>query len=369
MGLVETTDVISGTTRARWAFVLALCLVTAPSAFGACTIKKLAELHVTLVGNRPLIEGQVNGQVVKIMVDTGSTFSFIREEKAKQLGLKMSSVPNVSIYGVGGEARLRATVLKELKFGPFTDKNLQLAVVGSRHEQRQSEAAFVLGEDFFSNFSTEFDFAHGAIRLLRLQGCKFDQVAYWSDRYSLAELSSANPQSARIQTDVLVNGKQVNAILDTGAPTSIISLSAANGAGVNPTQDRTKSAGKVTGLAGNPIEAWIGTFGMFALGDESVRNVKLQIADLFTADTQETTGSHIRQHVEGLPEMLVGADFFRTHRILVLFAERKLVFTYNGGPIFQTIELDAAAQTGGSADTGKAEPPQRVEMYLARQGR
>jgi hypothetical protein len=168
---------------------------------------------------------------------------------------------------------------------------------------------------------------------------------------------------------VLVNGKQVNAILDTGAPTSIISLSAANGAGVNPTQDRTKSAGKVTGLAGNPIEAWIGTFGMFALGDESVRNVKLQIADLFTADTQETTGSHIRQHVEGLPEMLVGADFFRTHRILVLFAEHKLVFTYNGGPIFQTIEPDAAAQTGGSADTGKAEPPQRVEMYLARRSR
>jgi clan AA aspartic protease (TIGR02281 family) len=346
-GLVETTDVISGTTRARWANVLALCLAVAPSAFGACTIKKLAELHVTLVENRPLIEGQVNGQVVKIMVDTGSTFSFIREEEAKQLGLRVTSGSNVSILGVGGEARFGATVLKELQFGPFTDKNLQLAVVGSRHERRQGEAAFVLGEDFFSNFSTEFDFAHGAIRLLRLESCKFDEVAYWSDQYSLAELSSARPQSARIQTDVLVNGKQVDAILDTGAPTSIISLSAAKGAGIDPGRDGTKPAGRVMGLAGNPIDAWVATFGTFAMGDESVRNVKLQIADLFTADAQASTGSLIRQRVEGFPEMLVGADFFRTHRILVLFAERKLVFTYNGGPIFQTIEPDATAHTGG----------------------
>ena len=355
MGLVETRDVMRGTTRARWAYVLALWLAAAPCAFGACTIKKLAELHLTLVGNRPLIEGQVDGQVVKIMVDTGSTFSFIPKEKAKQLGLRMTPAPNVSIFGVGGEALFGATMLKELQFGPFTVKNLQLAVVGSRHEELQSEAALVLGEDFFSNFSTEFDFAHGAIRLLRLEGCKFDQVAYWSDQYSLAELSSARPQSARIQTDVLVNGKHVDAILDTGAPTSIISLFAAKGSGVNPSQDGTKSAGRVMGLAGNPIDAWVATFGTFAMGDESVRNVKLQIADLFTADTQETTGSHIRQRAEGLPEMLVGADFFRTHRILVLFAERKLVFTYNGGPIFQTIEPDATAQIGGSADTGNAE--------------
>jgi clan AA aspartic protease (TIGR02281 family) len=213
--LVEATNVMSGTTRARWVYVLALCLAAAPCAFGACSIKRLAELHVTLVGNRPLIEGQVNGQLVKIMVDTGSTFSFIREEKAKQLGLKVTSGSNVSIFGVGGQARFGATVLKELQFGPFTDKNLQLAVVGSRHERRQGKAAFVLGEDFFSHFSTEFDFAHGAIRLLRLEGCKFDQVAYWSDQYSLAELTTARVQSARIQTAVLVNGKQVDAILDT----------------------------------------------------------------------------------------------------------------------------------------------------------
>jgi hypothetical protein len=87
-----------------------------------------------------------------------------------------------------------------------------------------------------------------------------------------------------------------------------------------------------------------------------------QIADLFSANTHEITGSRIRQRVEELPEMLVGADFFRTHRILVLFEQRKLVFTYSGGPIFQTMEPDVAAQAGGCADTGNFDCNRIISM-------
>jgi clan AA aspartic protease (TIGR02281 family) len=141
--------------RARSAYGLMLCLATALPAFGACKVLKLAELPVILGSNRPLIDGQVNGQAIKILVDTGSTFSFIREETAKGLGLKLNAVPNVSIYGAGGEARLRATVIKEIKIGPFTDKNMQLAVVGAQVNPREQDAALILGQDFFSHFSTE----------------------------------------------------------------------------------------------------------------------------------------------------------------------------------------------------------------------
>jgi hypothetical protein len=43
-----------------------------------------------------------------------------------------------------------------------------------------STVALVLGDEFFANFSTEFDLEHGVIRLLRPKGCKADQLAYWS---------------------------------------------------------------------------------------------------------------------------------------------------------------------------------------------
>ena len=32
--------------------------------------------------------------------------------------------------------------------------------------------------------------------------------------------------------------------------------------------------------------------------------------------------------------MLIGADFFLSHRIYVASSQRKLYFTYNGGPVF-----------------------------------
>jgi hypothetical protein len=33
--------------------------------------------------------------------------------------------------------------------------------------------------------------------------------------------------------------------------------------------------------------------------------------------------------------MLLGADFLRAHRVLVAHSQRKLYFTYTGGPVFQ----------------------------------
>jgi hypothetical protein len=33
--------------------------------------------------------------------------------------------------------------------------------------------------------------------------------------------------------------------------------------------------------------------------------------------------------------MLIGCDFFLAHHVLVLNRQRKLLFTYNGGTVFQ----------------------------------
>lgn len=328
---------------------IVLSLSIAPSAFGGCKIGKLTELPVTLVRNRPLIEGEVNGQLVKIEVDTGSSFSFIREGDLDRLGLKATGVSGITAYGVGGQTRFRTTVVSELRFGPFRDKNLLLSVLGAQRGSSKSDAPLILGEDFFSNFATEFDFGHGVLRLLKLDGCKPDQVAYWSDQYSLADIVGSTGQTPQIEVDVLINGRHVAAILDTGAQTSIISLAAAKNAGVTAGQGDTTAAGSVTGLDGNVMPSWVGTFGTFALGDESVRNVKLQIANLFAANTREATGSHIRQKVEET-EMLIGSDFFFAHRVLVLYGERKLVFTYNGGAIFQTIDHATESKAEGEPE-------------------
>ncbi len=38
--------------------------------------------------------------------------------------------------------------------------------------------------------------------------------------------------------------------------------------------------------------------------------------------------------VRELREMLLGVDFLRAHRVFVAHSQRKLYFTYAGGPVF-----------------------------------
>jgi hypothetical protein len=56
------------------------------------------------------------------------------------------------------------------------------------------------------------------------------------------------------------------------------------------------------------------------------------------------------------PTMLLGMDFLRAHRVLIDNATRKMVFTYEGGPVFQIgkpAEPSAASSdTAGPGSTG-----------------
>ena len=103
-----------------------------------------------------------------------------------------------------------------------------------------------------------------------------------------------------------------------------------NNAADHPIEDRLR------GSNGAPLARFLGNFDSISIGDdETVHNVKLWVADLFAADTVVETGSHIGKPVDGLPDLLIGCDFFLSHRMVVSFKDHKILFTYNGGPIFQ----------------------------------
>jgi hypothetical protein len=53
--------------------------------------------------------------------------------------------------------------------------------------------------------------------------------------------------------------------------------------------------------------------------------------------------------------MLLGTDFLRAHRLLVAHSQRKLYFTYVGGPVFQRIPpTTSTVENRGQAEAGPA---------------
>jgi tetratricopeptide (TPR) repeat protein len=143
-----------------------------------------------------------------------------------------------------------------------------------------------------------------------------------------------------------LNGKKIRVMLDTGASTSMLSRSAAERAGVTPDSPGVVKSGRMRGIGSRAVDTWIAPFESFRIGDEEIRNTKLRIGD-----------TSLEQ------DMLVGADFFLSHRIYVASSQRKMYFTFNGGPVFNLADRpppgaepdDEAPQT---ADAPQPEVPE-----------
>ncbi len=86
-------------------------------------------------------------------------------------------------------------------------------------------------------------------------------------------------------------------------------------------------AGTSNGIGSRRIDTWVAPFDSFKLDGEEIQHTKLRIGGVELTDS----------------DMLLGADFFLSHRIYVSNTQHKIYFTYNGGQVFQ---LEAGMRTG-----------------------
>jgi predicted aspartyl protease len=303
-----------------------------------CHLDQIAEWPVRLERNQLLVDGAVNGQSVVVKLDTGTTRTIILRPAALKLGLALHRTRS-RLYGVGGEADLELAWIGELEIGGITRQNLRLLVAGGR--DRDEGIAVLLGEDFFQKFDVEFDLAHNAVRLYQPAGCSDSSLAYWaSGGASEVEIKAVDAGPPQIVFMVKINGHPVSALLDSGAESSLLNMSDATAAGITPETAGVVPIGKVGGLGRKSVTTWLGTFQSVAIGNEIVRDAALPFADLYKDATYAPMGSFIRQRADTLQPMLLGVDFLRAHRVLVVHSQRKIYFTYGGGRVF----MWAAAQ-------------------------
>lgn len=299
----------------------AVALAIASPAAAACVYGKVAELPVTMRGLRPTITTQINGQDAKFVVDSGAFYSMVSEDAADRLGMKSAIAPaGLRIQGVGGHsAAAKVARAQTFGFAHATFNNVEFLVGG---RDGSSETVGFLGQNVLGTFDVEYDLANGFVRFFKGTDCDKANLAYWSAGKALSRLTlkgASGAQVMKVLATAKVDGHDIDVVFDSGASTSVLSKPAAARAGVKPTSENTVSAGLTYGLFGGAIETWLAPFGSFAIGDEEIRNTQLRVANIEVPDA----------------DMLLGADFFLSHRILVSRSQRKIYFTYNGGPVFR----------------------------------
>jgi tetratricopeptide (TPR) repeat protein/predicted aspartyl protease len=307
---------------------------------GSCTLATLAELKVTMIGPQPLVHALINGADALFVVDSGAFYSWLTPAAAAQFGLHLEVAPPAwAVQGMGGATRPFIAKVTDFAVADQHIHDIEFLVLGN---DLGNGAAGTFGQNLLRIADLEYDLANGVIRFTRPQDCKTAMMAYWVDvgaPYSVIDIDAATPAQPHTSGFAYVNGTKIHVMFDTGASTSILTLEAAKRAGVTPQTSGVVTGGAQSGIGHNYVPTWIAPFGSFKIGDEEVRNTLLRIGG---------TGPG--------PDMLIGADFFLSHHIYVASSQRKLYFTYNGGPVFNLASLPATAAaqsvpTGDGAST------------------
>ncbi|MDB5460394.1 MAG: hypothetical protein JWO72_2135 [Caulobacteraceae bacterium] len=321
-----------------------LCATAVLPANAACQLQQLAELQVTMVGSQPTVTAGVNGHDTRFLIDSGAFYSVIGPVSAQRLGLKPSAL-NGQMKGIGGTTDLKMATVKQFSLTKLPLKDIQFLVAPGV----DGDIAGVIGENILGVGDVEYDLANGVVRLFKPQDCANANLGYWADG-TAAELileHTARPDQGRdinrhVQARAEVNGQKVTVTFDTGAGRSMLNLAAAARAGVTPQTPGTVDAGLSSGFGPRAVNTWLAPFSTFVLGSERIRNTTLRIGALGIDNT----------------DMLLGADFFLSHRVYVANSQGRIYLTYNGGPVFRYDSANVAALAPAQTPLPSAPAPQ-----------
>jgi predicted aspartyl protease len=308
------------------------------AAHAACHLTT-AEVPVTMEGLRPLVAAKIGGKPVRLLLDSGAfgsslTATYAAKEKlpamaAKSIGSLVPSSASTLTTGVKGHLTDTGIVIAPtFEFGGSVFPDVKFLTIRDLGDG----VAGLVGQNLLHTSDNEYDLKGGMLRLVRPQDCETTQMAYWATpgmTYSMVPLESEGHYTGHTIATITINGEKMRAFFDTGADRSFITAHAAARAGVKTTDAGVKPAGESHGVDGD-VRTWVATFASIKIGDEEIKNGKLSIGESVAKDF----------------DVLVGADFFMAHHVYVANSQRKLYFTYSGGPVFRTSAPQAAEASG-----------------------
>lgn len=313
----------------------AAALLGPAAAQANCTLATI-QIPVKMQGLTPVVTAKLQGKPVKLILDSGSFFSYLDRNVAAQLNLKPvtateigSLVPQAAgrqTEGVAGRAVMDGLVTAtSFEFAGTSFSGAEFLTTGGF-----DHVSGLIGQNLLHYMDDEYDLKDGVVRLVKPRGCEAVELAYWAKApmtYSMAPLDTGDRRDPHTIITVEVNGVKLRAYLDTGAPTSFITAQAAARAGVSTTGPGVTPAGFTHGLDHEPVRTWVAPFADIKIGDEEIKNTRLSIGE------SDTTTF----------DLLLGADFFLAHHVYVANSQGRIYFTYSGGPVFRTADVADAA--------------------------
>ncbi len=297
--------------------LLGLALILGARAVSAaCELQMMAELPADLLGRRglrPVVSATVNGTEGRFLFDTGASGGLIAAGSLAKFGISAENAETVQMKSVGKFFDARQIMAKELRFAAWAITGHHMVVID---RPIVSDTDGALGEAEMTDFDMEIDLPHRAIRFFTPSDCPAENLAYWAKpgQARQIELDPFTREHNRIFGPVSINGVTFRALFDTGAPDTGLTRQTAEAAGVHPGSEGVTEDGAVRGVGPESLKNWKAPFTEFAIGGETIAHPILGFSDKTNASA----------------DLLIGADFFKRHRVYVAKHQHVMAFTDEG---------------------------------------
>jgi tetratricopeptide (TPR) repeat protein len=176
---------------------------------------------------RPYIRLKINGRDATFVIDTGSGFTVISKEAAKKF--KVSEIARGGrSQGVGGSGKFAIVygLIKSLEFSDIKMRSIPCFIRpfhSDKDGEKDLQADGFIGLSILSHFLTELDYQDNVIRLNQETKRTLPVVA----QTGTTIVPFRTTQNGLISVETELDGKnRINAILDSGASSTVISVAA-----------------------------------------------------------------------------------------------------------------------------------------------
>lgn len=261
-------------------------------------------LPIAVRGERALLTVRLDGAPARLVLDTGAQpQAILFQDALKRLHLPMNA-EHAAGQGMshGRPFPMTFARVQSLRFAGETTRVSDVPVVSGGWSEP--------GVDGFFNDrrlqQADLDFGAGDARLT----CPGAAPPSWTQGSGVSTVRLET--RVRLFATARVNGVAVRVLFDSGSPGSSMTLAAAGRTGVRVAGPPNAGEGGL-GMT-SPLRAWTTTLPSLVLGDETFQRPSLLVVDKPNASA----------------DMLIGFDFFATHRVWIDKAGGRLLFRANG---------------------------------------
>lgn len=269
-----------------------------------CEVTEKATVPLQFIDNVPLVPVAINGAPGLMVLDTGAGRTTLSLNGVERHGLKLDRWVGSTLYGVGGVERHQNAMPDSFTIGELALHQrgiwgLSLSVASLPAVIDATDG--LLGRDLLSAYDLDIDVPHRRLALYDVSGCS-GRFLPWKEPYrSVATLPAYGNAMVFVST---LDGHPLRTILDSGTAMSLLTT---------PGQFR---AGPGVLTSGNAT--------IVGVGPQRLAGQVRQYADLAVAGVIEMNPRLLTTEMRFPLDLLLGADWLRSHRVWLSFATGQL---------------------------------------------